>query len=200
MPASTPNRGYPYPLPADYTNFRADMPRAIRNLAQAWDGDLTTADNLIYPRPTFRISSNQIQTVPVQLVPQFRVTFDSVDLNQSDAIDTSSLDFDRITEVTPSSAGFWYLTAAVVYGRPVGTPPVVDEISLSIMSGSTVIVRRNVHAMTTENEPRTLAVGTGIFLDGTTPISVEVFVNVIGTLRTYSVYDRSFTGFRMTGG
>lgn len=200
MPATTPNRGYPYPLATDYVNFRADMPRAVRNLAQAWDADLTTASDLIFPRPTFRISSNTIQTTPVQLDPQFRVKFDSVDLNQSDAIDTSALDFDRITEVTPASAGFWYLTAAVVYGRPVGTPPVVDEISLSIMSGSTVLVRRNVHAMTTENEPRTLAAGTGVFLDGTSPISVEIFVNVVGTLRTYSIYNRSFTGFRMTGG
>lgn len=192
MPSFTPNRGYPYPDPTD----PVDGPGDIQRLAEAWDADLTLASNQIVNRPTFRLSSVTPFQMPLVFVSSFAMPFESIDLNTSGAFTPSGSG--PYSSVRPI-VGFWYLTASFVYPRTAfGSPPNLDEIAISIQSGATVLAKRNTHGEPVLGENRTLSVGTEVFLDGSTDIQAVLSANRTTAIPTYTVYNRSFTGFRMT--
>lgn len=192
MPGFTP-RGYPYPIPAD----PMDGPGDLQDLAEAWDADLTTVSNTISTRPSFRVFSSTPQNLLVAFASAFTLSFESIDYNNGGAFaPTSGASQSTITPLLP---GFWWLTAACSYARPALTPaPNFDEFGISIQSGATVYTKRNTHSEPVAGEPRTLSVGTGVFLDGVTPIQAVFTANRVSAIQLYTVYNRSFTGFRMT--
>lgn len=193
MPANTPNRGYPYPVPSDSGNVPQDM----ENLANAIDADLTTVSNDIVPRPIFRVFSSTSFTFPVFVASSFVLPFDLIDLNSSGAFEPNPSG--QNNSITPLLPGFWWLTATCSYARPAALPaPNFDEFGISIQSGSTVFAKRNTHSEPVTGENRSLSVGTGVFLDGNTPIQAVFTANRITSVPFYTVYNRSFTGFRMT--
>lgn len=193
MPGTTPNRSYPYPVPTDPTR----IPNDIEDLAEAWDSDLTTVDATIIDRPTFRVFSSNTQTFPVFALNQFNLAFDQLDLNNSGALADSSLV--HTTSFRPVLPGMWYLTATYSFARPAQTPsPNFDEFGISINAGATVFSKRNTHSEPVAGENRSLSVGTVVFLDGNTDIQVVATLNRVTSIALYSVYNRSFTGFRMT--
>jgi hypothetical protein len=193
MPGFTPNRAYPYPVSTDPTNVPGDT----QNLAEAWDADLTTVDATIIDRPTFRVFSSTTQTFPVFFSNTFQLTFDQLDLNNSGALAQPVTLPNNLFR--PTLPGMWYLTATFSYARPALTPsPNFDEFGISLTAGATVFAKRNTHSEPVAGENRGLAVGTVVFLDGNTDISVVGTFNPITSIRNYSVYNRSFTGFRMT--
>ena len=193
MPGTTPNRGYPYPVPTD----PVDGPGDLQRLAEAWDADLTTVDNTITTRPGFRVFSSTPQNLQVAVVNQFTLQFDQIDYNNGPAFVPSS--GSAQTTITPTLPGFYYLTAACSYARPSLTPaPNFDEFGISIQSGATVLTKRNTHSEPVAGENRTLACGTGIFLDGATSVQVVFTANRTTAINIYTVYNRSFTAFRMT--
>lgn len=193
MPGFTPNRNYPYPLPTDPTNVPGD----IEALAEAWNDDLTAIGDDTTDRPIFRVFSSTRYDLPVVFFSTFVLPFESIDLNVGGAF-TPTAGASQ-TSITPLLPGFWYLTATVSYARPALTPsPNFDEFGISIQSGATVFAKRNTHSEPVFGENRGLAVGTGVFLDGATPIQAVFTANRTTTIGTYPVYNRSFTGFRMT--
>lgn len=193
MPGTTPNRGYPYPVSTD----PVDVPRDIERLAEAWDDDLTLVNSDIVARPGFRVFSSTPQTFPVFVSSAFTMSFNQVDYNIGGAIDTSSGASQLV--FTPQLPGIWYLTTAASYARPSQLPsPNFDEFGISIQSGATVLAKRNTHSEPVAGENRTLAVGTIVFLDGNTSVQAVWTANRTTTIPFYSVYNRSFTGFRMT--
>lgn len=192
MPGTTPNRGYPYPVNTD----PVDVPRDIERLAEAWDADLTTVSNDIVPRPIFRVFSSTPQNLPVVFASVFSMSFDQTDLNVGGSIAPLAGPQSSFTPLLP---GIWYLTATVSYARPSMLPaPNFDEFGISIQSGATVLAKRNTHSEPVAGENRGLAVGTIVFLDGNTPIQADFTANRTTAISTYTIYNRSFTGFRMT--
>jgi len=192
MPGATPNRGYPYPLQTDSTNVPGD----IQALAEAWDADLTTVSNSIVTRPTFRVSSTTALTIPLVFVSSTTLPFESIDLNESGAFTPTPSGSQ--TSIRPI-VGFWYLTATCVYPRTAfGTPPNLDEMGISIRSGATILTMRNTHGEPVAGENRSLSCGTAVFLDGNTDIQAVFSANRTTAIPTYTVFNRSFTGFRMT--
>lgn len=192
MPGTTP-RGYPYPVPTDPTN----VPQDLQNLAEAWDADLTAVSNTIGTRPSFRVFSSVPQNLLVAFASSFTLTFPSIDYNIDGAFTPTS--GAAQSTITPLLPGFWWLTAACSYARPAALPaPNFDEFGISIQSGGTVYTKRNTHSEPVAGENRTLSVGTGVFLDGSTPIQAVFTANRVTTVPIYTVYNRSFTGFRMT--
>lgn len=82
MPATTPNRGYPYPLPAD----PVDVPGDICRLAQAVNNDLLTVQGMVQAKPMAQMRSSQPQAVPTAVavpgtIPLTPLVFDSVDFD-----------------------------------------------------------------------------------------------------------------------
>lgn len=192
MPGTTP-RGYPYPVPTDPTN----VPQDLQNLAEAWDADLTTVSNTIGPRDSFRVFSSTPQNLLVAFSSAFTLQFESIDYNNGPAFTPTA--GAAQTVITPTLPGFWWLTAACSYARPSLTPaPNFDEFGISIQSGGTVYTKRNTHSEPVAGENRTLSVGTAVFLDGVTPIQAVFTANRVSAIQLYTVYNRSFTGFRMT--
>ena len=172
-------------------------PQDLQNLAEAWDADLTTVSNTIGPRDGFRVFSSTPQNLLVAFSSSFTLSFESIDYNNGPAFVPSS--GSAQTVITPTLPGFWWLTAACSYARPSLTPaPNFDEFGISIQSGATVYTKRNTHSEPVAGENRTLSVGTAVFLDGVTPIQAVFTANRVSAIQLYTVYNRSFTGFRMT--
>lgn len=82
MPATTPFRGYPYPVPGDPVNVPGDL----QALAEAIDDDLEAVSAMIAARPSAQMRSSQAQSVaPLTLsggtLQLAALRFDSVDFD-----------------------------------------------------------------------------------------------------------------------
>lgn len=129
MPATTPNRGYPYPLPAD----PVDIPGDICALADAVNADLGVLEAMAVARPIAQIRSSQPQAVPKSVavggfLPDTPLVFDSVD------VDTGG--FSRITTqpsylTLPVGPAYWMWAAVRFpeFTNAAGEPSVLFRIT-----------------------------------------------------------------------
>lgn len=76
MPAFTPNRAYPYPVPGDPVDVTGDLQR----LAEAIDNDLETIVPQIQPRPCAQARRGSPLTVGSDVIQTF-IAFDTVDFD-----------------------------------------------------------------------------------------------------------------------
>lgn len=99
MPAFTPNRGYPYSLPADPN----DVAGALQDLAEAIDLDMQLLSDSIIQPPFAKVSS---KSTTKQIFPADEVTECTFDFVDVDTASISSLST-QPTRLTPTSVGFW---------------------------------------------------------------------------------------------
>jgi len=102
MPASTPNRLYPYPLPGD----PVDVPGDIQRLAEAIDDDFTTLIADIGPRKFCQISSITPQVAETQPIVGVlnRFVFDTIDHDNAGLVQTSN---GEVSIVIPDTDYYW---------------------------------------------------------------------------------------------
>lgn len=80
MPATTPNRLYPYPVPSD----PVDVPGDIQRLAESICADLQTVESMIRPRPIVQLRSSQPQLIGISTTTSVNYSalrFDTVDID-----------------------------------------------------------------------------------------------------------------------
>lgn len=112
MPAFTPNRGYPYSIPADPT----DVPGAIQALAEAIDTDIASIRAAFPRRPAAQISSTAPQ-VTGGLGVNTVLTFDRIDFDTG--VITS--DLWRSGWLNPGP-GVWLVIGRVAVPRSLPSP------------------------------------------------------------------------------
>lgn len=117
MPATTPNRAYPYPVAGDPTNPPGD----IEALARAVDADVTALAALAHARPQARVSSQT--TVTAALVSPI-LTWDVVDYNEGGVIEplVGTAPVIRVTQ-----PGFYFMFANVAYLSGPATASVIGS-------------------------------------------------------------------------
>lgn len=105
MPATTPNRAYPYPVASDPGN----VPEAIEAFADAVDLDMQALASSISQRPMAKVSSRSgtRQSFPPRLNTE--MTFDFVDVDTHGSVNLSV----SPTRITPKLSGLWFCTVAV---------------------------------------------------------------------------------------
>lgn len=112
MPAFTPNRNYPYSIPADPT----DVPGAIQGLAEAVDADIKAIRDAFPLRPAVQVSSTAPQvtgTLGVNTV----LTYDRIDFDTG--VLTDNLWQEGFLNV---GAGIWLVIARVAVPRSLPSP------------------------------------------------------------------------------
>lgn len=139
MPAFTPNRGYPYPLPTD----PADVPQALQDLAEAVDDDVEARDVVIRSRPFVKVRGSNTTPVPVS-GGQVYLPFEIEDFDTDDMADLSV----NRTSITIQTAGFYWAHARVrIYLT--GTPPTNPFVIMSINVNDTPITVGRYHTVPT---------------------------------------------------
>jgi hypothetical protein len=113
MPAFTPNRNYPYSIPADPT----DVPGAIQDLAEAIDLDIAAIRAAFPLRPAAQISSTAPQ-VTGGLGLNTVLTFDRIDFDTGGVITS---DLWRGGWLNPGS-GVWLVVGRVAVPRSLPSP------------------------------------------------------------------------------
>lgn len=169
MPGTTP-RGYPYAIPAD----PADMPAATQALAEAIDLDVQARAESVHPRAAFRLSSTSGVAFPswIAFVQNRVLPFENQDALVGAAITPLAGSVDRVTPLLP---GFWRFYGAMVVPRAGAT--LMDEIGITLQTGTQVLARNNTHLPPPVSDGTTLMhVKAGGFFNGTTD-----YVQLVGT-------------------
>lgn len=164
MPANTPNRGYPYSIPADNN----DVAGAIQALAEAIDTDLATFSPLIQPRRAFRVSRTTSVSFGTTATAR-DIFWNSVDFNIGNAAQVSSgaLGF----RVVPLHPGYWFGVGEISFSTVPGVAPAFTYADLEINTNN---IRRgrtsddDITTDTTNPQTVTLPVGGGYLMNGTT--------------------------------
>lgn len=208
MPANTPNRGYPYSLPAD----AVDIPGDIQRLAEAIDTDLATLTATIPTRPAMRLRGTDAfltSTDTAVVGDGTSLPFDTEDFNtgitytqQTNALGAAS----PTRSVRLTQPGIYFVMGTVAYPRPTsGTNRVKLGAYLKTGAGTGPVTRR---ARTeTGLQPsasdgiRTLSVSTVLntaILLGSGYISLWFHSHLAaGGVDTYTVTERTLTVIRM---
>ena len=129
MPALTPNRSYPYPLPTDPTNVAGspDAPGDIELLAEAMDDDIT--ENLepvaVAPRILGHMRAGQSQTIVPNTETQlsFQVEYQDTD-DMVNVINNPTL----MTINTSGIYVVWALMSVPFFSEPVAGPNVIMRL------------------------------------------------------------------------
>lgn len=179
----TPNRGYPYPNPADPTNVPVDL----QELAESFDTDLRNVQDTIETRPMFRVSASS--TVLYGPAATMTLPFDNLDVNNGGAL------LEPIspgqTNFTPLIAGLWEITCTVAYPARLS----ITTVSLRLFN-PTEFAGNSTNQMPT-NETATMQTSSvGVFTGTGTGNSVFAVLtgNAAGTLATWPIGTRALTG------
>lgn len=201
MPATTPNRAYPYPVPADTT----DIPGDIQRLAEAIDADLCTLTANVPVRPAVRLRGTNA-TVCATLAP----------LNQGEELSFDIEDFNTgvpylvaqgtvanegfVFQIRPQLAGYYHVIGTVAIPRPT-TGTSRNMLAVSILKNSITAVRNSNHLQPSASDGiRTGSARLGIHMNGTTDnLSLKFSSSVAaGGLDAYTVTERTLTLVRMS--
>ena len=139
MPATTPNRLYPYPIPTD----PVDVPGDIQRLAEAIDDDLeNNVVPIIQPRPAAQVRVSQPFSVPANVL-QTPIPYDSVDYDNGGFFKLAANPFTMTLQV---GSVYWVYAWArfPMIQNAVDNPYCRIEI-LSLSPSGTAVVSQNVH-------------------------------------------------------
>lgn len=202
MPATTPNRGYPYPVAAD----PVDIPGDLQRFAEAVDADLAALTASIPIRPAVRLrgtGTQTVTTVPV-LNPTPGLLFDVEDFNTGLTYTSTVItpvNGNPQTQITPLEAGFYLVILTVAVPRPTDG---VNRTDLSVY----LIENTGAHraAASTHLQPsasdgiRTQSVSMGWELNGTTETIRAAFSSraAIAGNNTFTVAERTLTIIKMS--
>lgn len=214
MPLNTPNRLYPYPIPADPTDIPGDMQR----LAEAIDDDVCALQNGLTGRPVARFrgtgpfisESTARANVNAPATPyDDRIPFNVTDFNTANVIMTSPDVGQRL--IFPDDPGFYF--ALVTVYVPVFTiaGATVSYMGLQVRRGDftnpTSLVPAPRLAGSSHNVPvdafdrnvRVMSLGLGAFMNGTTDaFSVEFRADTTPNTSGYEIGERTITILKMT--
>lgn len=214
MPLNTPNRLYPYPIPADPTDVPGDMQR----LAEAIDDDVCALQNGLTGRPVARFrgtgpfisESTARANVNAPATPyDDRIPFNVTDFNTANVIMTSPDVGQRL--IFPDDPGFYF--ALVTVYVPVFTiaGATVNYMGLQVRRGDftnpTSLVPAPRLAGSSHNVPvdafdrnvRVMSLGLGAFMNGTTDaFSVEFRADTTPNTSGYEIGERTITILKMT--
>jgi hypothetical protein len=194
MPATTPNRGYPYSIAAD----PVDIPGDLQRLAEAIDTDVSALTASIPLRPAIRFRGTEaIAAVTFQpLNPGEDLPFDIVDFDTGLPYLISG---DHIT-IRPQLAGFYYMIATVAIPRPTSG---ASRNGLGVrIRKNTITATANINHLqpSASDGIRTGSVRTGLHMNGTTDALTVEFASTLPTagLDQYTVTERTLTLIRMS--
>lgn len=214
MPLNTPNRLYPYPIPADPTDIPGDMQR----LAEAIDDDVCALQNGLTGRPVARFrgtgpfisESTARANVNAPATPyDDRIPFNVTDFNTANVIMTSPDVGQRL--IFPDDPGFYF--ALVTVYVPVFTiaGATVNYMGLQVRRGDftnpTSLVPAPRLAGSSHNVPvdafdrnvRVMSLGLAAFMNGTTDaFSVEFRADTTPNTSGYEIGERTITILKMT--
>lgn len=214
MPLNTPNRLYPYPIPADPT----DIPGDLQRLAEAIDDDVCALQNGLTGRPVARFrgtgpfisESTARANVNAPATPyDDRIPFNVTDFNTANVIMTSPDVGQRL--IFPDDPGFYF--ALVTVYVPVFTiaGATVNYMGLQVRRGDftnpTSLVPAPRLAGSSHNVPvdafdrnvRVMSLGLGAFMNGTTDaFSVEFRADTTPNTSGYEIGERTITILKMT--
>lgn len=214
MPANTPSRGYPYPIPTDPTDIPGDMQR----LAEAIDADVCALQNGLTARPVSRFRGTTVFTsestaranVNAPATPyEDRIPFNVTDFNLANCTMMSPDVGMRM--IFPEDPGFYF--ALVTVNVPVFTiaGATVSYMAVQIRRGdftnptSLLAAPRlggsshNVPVDAFDRNVRVLSLAVGCFMNGTTDaFSVEFRADTTPNTSGYTIGDRSITILKMT--
>jgi hypothetical protein len=210
MPAVTPNRGYPYPLPAD----PADIPQAFQDLAEAIDNDVCALTNGVTGRPASRFRGTAPYTSITPQLPVFdpaqgfrsRLPFDTTDFNTANVTLQSQDMGNRL--IFPEDPGFYFVLTTVYI--PILTLPttptyfqfmlrranVVTPIPIGTRLGAT---SNNVAISADDRNVRLMSLGMGVFMNGSTDaFSVDLTLETTPAVDGWPIGERTITLIKMT--
>lgn len=212
MPASTPNRLYPYPLPGDPTDIPGDMQR----LAEAIDDDVCALGTGFTARPVARFRGTGTYASPTPAFPvnsppnifTARIPFDTTDFNTANITLSSTGVGDRL--IFPEDPGFYFAFATVYVPVNTVAGTTVTFMGLQIRRGditnSTLgaSVRlggssSNVPVDADDRNVRVQVLGVGAYMNGTTDaFSIEWRVDTTPDTASYIINERTLTILKMT--
>ena len=201
MPGATPNRAYPYPVPADTTSIPGD----IQSLAEAIDADLCTLTASIPVRPALRIRGTDpvVCSTFLPLNTGEELPFDTVDFNTGIPFFAST--FTVVNEgvqwqIRPQLAGFYHVIGTVAIPRPT-TGTSRNMLAVSILKNHLVVAKNSNHLQPSASDGiRTGSSRIGIHMNGTTDSMSLMFSSSVaaGGLDAYTVTERTLTIVRMS--
>jgi hypothetical protein len=209
MPANTPNRLYPYPLPAD----PFDVPGDLQRLAEAIDDDVCALTNGVVGRPVsrFRGTSDYASPSPaldlaISPAVRFRVPFDLIDFNFANVTMQSQAFGNRL--LFPEDPGF-YRVVGIQYMPNLTLAASVEFLALEIRkcdvtnpSAQGIRVDGNasrIPVAADDRNARALTIGTAVFMNGTTDaFSLEWRADTTPDVAEYVINERSMTILKMT--
>lgn len=168
MPATTPNRGYPYPLAAD----PADVPQALEDLANAVEADLVTLAGGIIARRVVRVErpGGVVNFGTTGLVRDIHWTSKTIDNNDGLVAFPGS----PMNQIVPKHAGFWFAVGQLSFNTPSAISDqfaAFDYVDIELDRNGTRIGRSSDDMVRTNSsapQTVTLHVGNGRFMNGTT--------------------------------
>lgn len=201
MPGTTPNRLYPYPVPADPT----DIPGDIQRLAEAVDADLCDLTANIPVRPAMRLRGTDAIAASTfdPLNTGEELPFDTIDFNTGIFFTVATgtvVNEGFVWAIKPQQAGFYHVIGTVAIPRPT-TGTSRNRIEVQILKNSVPIVRNSNHLQPSASDGiRTGSARTGIHMNGTTDaLSLKFSSSVAaGGLDVYTVTERTLTIVRMS--
>jgi len=214
MPATTPNRFYPYPLPGDPTDIPGDM----QALAEAIDEDVCTLQTNLVGRPVARFrgttpftsESTARANVNGPATPyEDRIPWNVEDFNTANVIMTSPDVGQRL--IFPDDPGFYFALVTLYVPTFTIAGATVGFLGLQIRRGdftnptSLVPATRlagcshNVPVDANDRNVRVMSLSVGCFMNGTTDaFSVEFRADTTPNTSGYVIGERTITILKMT--
>jgi hypothetical protein len=186
MPGTTPNRGYPYSLPAD----PFDVPAAIEALARAVDTDMQDLMDATVRRPFAKVSATSPtpQIFPADVVTAAR--FDFVDVDSDGMTNLAQ----QPTRITPTSAGLYFIWGSIVRSDFSGSAGATDWY---IFQNETALDRTNFHNSPGHSSSTQITIGSMAFADGVDDYFSVRFEPDRG-IDDYRILQRQMAVFRLT--
>lgn len=205
MPASTPNFGIPYSIPAD----AADVPLALQRLAERVDTVLTSLELQARPRHMAQFFGNVPNVVPGTATSGV-LTWQLTDFNtkRPDGIIPVSETPPAVVEVTDASTtqltvnvgGFWFVSASVQIGTSASGSG-IDLIGLDILRNGAVIQETPAtlshNPIFTADVTHVLTASGGFLLSAGQTVSVRARVDRSSGTASARFLNRSITLLRM---
>jgi hypothetical protein len=212
MPATTPNRLYPYPTNAD----PVDVPGDLQRLAEAIDADVCAIEAGLTGRPVARFRGtgsfgSPSTSAPLSPPPTdtfYRVPFNVVDFNTANITMQSQEIGNRL--LFPEDPGFYFAIATVYVPPMTVSGATVNYMGLQIRKGDigtpTNLAGRvsgsshNVPVSSADDRGvRLMSVSAGIFMNGTSDaFCVEWRADTTPDVAEYVINERTITILKMT--
>ena len=204
MPASTPNRNYPYPVPADPTDVAGD----IQRFAEAVDSDLRTIENESVPRAMAQFFGTVTNTVP-GVSTSGPLTWQLTDYNTVAPHISAGEGKTAVVPVTDATTtalrvnhtGFWYIGSSVQIATAV-VGAGIDMLGIEILrnGGATPAnARTTTHDVVfAADATRILDVSCGLFLTDGDTVGIRGLVGRSAGNAPARFERRSITLLRMT--